>query len=450
MYNKLFRNFLYPLYESGIRRRKTIHHFKQLDASQWKPYEELKDQQWRDLKKLLDHAYEQSPYHRNSFDQLGIRPKDIKAPDDFRKLPICSRADVVGGYQDMVARNYKDQISYKATGGSTGVPVKFALDRNSYERRMAAAERGYQWANCEPGQHTLYIWGVDVGSPSLIRKTKLALYHRMFNRKMFNCFDFTDEEMRRCLDYINNKRPTGIVSFTSAVMNFAEFIDRNGLECKGVTSIITGAEKLYPHQRELMEKVFKAKVFNTYGCREFMLIAAECEKHEGLHVTIDNLYVEILKDGKPAKPGESGEIVITDLNNYGMPFIRYKNGDIAVQSDNACSCGRGLPLIHDIDGRKMDTITAFDGKVVSGGFFPHLMKEIEEIGKFQVIQQAQDRLLVKLVEKQPISEERLAFCLQEMKKVLGEEMQIEFQFVDDIPLTSSGKYRVTISEIAQA
>ena len=118
-----------------------------------------------------------------------------------------------------------------------------------------------------------------------------------------------------------------------------------------------------------------------------MLIAAECEKHEGLHVTIDNLYVEILKDGKPAKPGESGEIVITDLNNYGMPFIRYKNGDIAVQSDNACSCGRGLPLIHDIDGRKMDTITAFDGKVVSGGFFPHLMKEIEEIGKFQVIQQ---------------------------------------------------------------
>lgn len=450
MYSTLFRNFLYPLYESGLRRRKTIHHFKQLNASQWNSYDELKAQQWLDLKKLLNHAYEQSPYHRNSFDQLGISPQDIETPEDFLQLPICSRDDVVKGYQEMVAANFKDKISYKATGGSTGVPVKFALDRGSYERRMAAADRGYQWAGCEPGRHTLYIWGVDVGNPSFLRRQKVALYHRIFNRKMFNCFNFTDDEMRRCLDYINTRRPTGIVSFTSAIMNFAEFIDRNNLECKGVPSIITGAEKLYPHQRELMERVFKAKVFNTYGCREFMLIAAECDRHEGLHVTMDNLYVEILKDGKPAMPGESGEIVITDLNNYGMPFIRYKNGDIAVQGDKACSCGRGLPLIQDIDGRKMDTIKACDGKMVSGGFFPHLMKEIEEIGKFQVIQQAQDRLLIKLVKKEPISDDRLEFCLHEIKKVLGDEMNIEFQFVDEIPLTSSGKYRVTISEIAQA
>ncbi|PCJ27293.1 MAG: polysaccharide biosynthesis protein [SAR86 cluster bacterium] len=449
IYKALFKNILYPVYESGIRRRKTLHYLKKLNQNQWMSLDELQALQWGELKKLLNHAYEQSPYYRGLFQTLNIHPDDIKSHSDFLKFPICSREEMVNHNQEMVARNYKDKVSLKTTGGSTGVPVQFALDRNSYEWRTAAAQRGYQWANCEAGQHTLYIWGVDVGNPSFVSRAKNALYHRLFNRTMFNCFNFDDKEMQRCLEFINAKRPTGIVSFTTAIYNLAKYIDDNDLQCASVPSIITGAEKLYDYQRELMEKVFQTKVFNTYGCREVMLIAAECEKHEGLHVTMDNLFVEILKDGKPAAPGESGEVVITDLHNYGMPFIRYKNGDIAVQSAEACSCGRGLPLIKDIDGRKMDEIVACDGKVVSGGFFPHLLKEIDEIQKFQVIQKTSNNLVIKLVQKQNIKAQQLEFCSAEIKKVLGDEMEIDFQFVDEIPLTPSGKYRVTISEIAQ-
>ena len=253
--------------------------------------------------------------------------------------------------------------------------------------------------------------------------------------------------MARCLDYINRYRPTGIVSFTTALYNFARYIDDNGLKCHPVPAAITGAEKLYDHQRELIEKALHTRVFNTYGCREFMLIGAECDRHEGLHVSVDNLFVEVLKDGKPAGPGERGEIVITDLHNYGMPFIRYRNGDLVIQGEKPCSCGRGLPLIRDVDGRKMDEIVSMEGKLVSGGFFPHLLKEFQEIDKYQVVQQARDRLLIRFVPKTDWPDARRAFCLEEIRKVLGDGMQVEFQAVDDIPLSASGKYRVTISEI---
>lgn len=448
MYEKIFKNFLYPFHESVLKRRHTLSYLQDLKLNQWKSVQELKDSQWSDLRKLLAHAYENTSYYKNLLDDLNLAPARINNYEDFQKIPICSRQDIVAHRDRMIAENYRNKVSHKSTGGSTGTPLHFALDQNSYEWRMAATQRGYGWAHCEAGTPTLYIWGVDVGTPSRWKQLKTDLYHRAYNRKMFNCFEFDETEMQRCVDYINSKKPTGIVAFTTAVYNLAQYIDRNNLDVAPVGSVITGAEKLHDYQRKLIEKAFHTQVFNTYGCREFMLIAAECEKHEGLHVTVDNLFVEILNNGKPAQPGERGEVVITDLHNYGMPFIRYRNGDIAVQGKKPCSCGRGLPLIKDIDGRKVDEIVATDGKVVSGGFFPHLMKEFDEIQKFQVIQKATDRLVVKLVLLRELSKERLEFCRSEIQKVFGADMGIEFEFVEDIPLTLTGKYRVTISEIA--
>ena len=449
MYEKVFKSFLFPFYETILKRRSTLSYLQTLNENQWLAQTSLEEIQWRELKKLLNHAYENSPYYRSLFKNLRITPQDIKTNEDFQNIPVCSREDMVANSDQMIAENYKNNLMHKSTGGSTGTPVHFALDQTSYEWRMAAAQRGYSWAHCEAGSHTVYIWGVDVGNPTKWHNTKTALYHRIYNRKMYNCFNFDEAEMRKCIEYINNNRPQGIVAFTSAIYNLAKFIATNNIHVEPVPSVITGAEKLHSYQRELIENTMHTKVFNTYGCREFMLIAAECEKHEGLHVTTDNLYVEVLKDNKPAAPGESGEIVITDLHNYGMPFIRYKNGDIVVKGDKTCSCGRGLPLIKDIDGRKMDEIVATDGKVVSGGFFPHLMKEFDEIQKFQVIQQSPNKLLIKLVLRKAFPDSRVDFCKEEIWKVLGQEMEIKFEIVTEIPLTPTGKHRVTISEVTR-
>jgi len=448
MYSTLFKKVLFPLYESGFRRRDTLKYLRLLDENQWQSQAELEVRQWQHLMRLLQHAYKQSPYYRQVFKDLGLQPEDIRNYDDFRKLPICSREDVVAHNEQMIASDQRTSVIRKTTGGSTGVPVQFAIDRDSYEWRNAATQRGYAWAGCEAGRHTLYLWGADIGDPAPLQALKTRLYHRFFNRKMFNCFKLDAAEMRRCVDYINRQRPTGIVAFTTAVYNLARFIDDNKIKCAPVPAVIIGAEKLYEHQRELIERVLQTRVFNTYGCREFMLIAAECDRHEGLHITMDNLFVEILHNGKPVAPGERGEIVITDLHNFGMPFIRYRNGDLVIRGSHACSCGRGLPLIEDIDGRLMDEIVSVEGKVLSGGFFPHLMKEFSEIEKFQVVQEARDRIDISIVPKQPLARAQLDFCSSEIRKVTGEAMRIDYHMVDDIPLSASGKYRVTVSRIA--
>ncbi len=448
MYSTLFKKVLYPIYETGIRRRNTLRYLNELNENQWRSAEEIQARQWSDLKKLIDHAYTNSAYYQSLFKRLGLHPDQIQSYEDFQALPVCTREEVNQHAQAMVAENYRDRVAYKSTGGSTGVPLRLAYDRASYEWRIAATQRGYQWAKCEAGQFVLYLWALDIGKPPLLKRTKTALYHRLFNRVIVNSWDLDAAAMRSCLQYINSKKPQGIVAYTSAIYNLAKFIDEKNLQCDGVPAVLTGAEHLHEHQRELIERVFHTKVYNSYGCREFMLIATECEKHEGLHVTADNLLVEILKDGRPAKPGETGEVVITDLHNYGMPFIRYKNGDRAIQSGRLCSCGRGLPLIEGIDGRIADMIIAHDGTEVPGIYFPHLMKEFPQVRKYQVIQKSRQLLQVKLVLAEKMPDERLQFCKNQINSVLGKEVKIEFEFVDEIPLTHSGKYRVAISEIS--
>jgi phenylacetate-CoA ligase len=451
MYTQLFQKILYPVYETGIQQRKTLSYLDELQRTQWLSSEQIQKLQWQRTKTLLSHAVAYSPFYAELYKKLGIDISNINNMHDFTSLPVISRSEVVDNFEQMHATNFKGKLLFKSTGGSTGVPVRLALDRQSYEWRTAVAQRGYSWANCEIGTHTLYIWGVDVGKQPFKKALKTRLYHSLLNRKMFNCFNFDDNEMLRCVQYINKKKPTGIVSYTTGIYNLAQFISKNNisLDTTAVKSIITGAEKLFDYQRELIESVFKARVFNTYGCREFMLLASECEKHEGLHVNSDSVVVEIVVDGKPAKPGESGELVITDLHNYGMPFIRYKNGDLATQSAKICSCGRGLPLIEDIDGRKTDIIVAFNGTKIPGIYFPHLMKEIPEIKKYQVIQKTRSELEVKIVQLLPISGEKIQFLRDEIQNVVGRQVDVKFNFVDDIPLNASGKFRVAISEIRE-
>ena len=451
MYIQFFKKILYPIYETRIQKRKTLSYLDELAQTQWLSREKIEKLQWERMQSLLAHSVQNTPFYANLYAKLGIDLANIKSMDDFSLLPVISRLDVVNNCEQMHASNYKDKHLFKSTGGSTGVPVRLALDRKSYEWRIAVAQRGYSWANCEIGTHTLYIWGVDVGKQPLLKSIKNSLYHSLLNRKMFNCFNLDDNEMLRCVEYINKKRPTGIVSYTTGIYNLAQFINTNKiyLDTTAVKSIITGAEKLFDYQRDLIEAVFKAPVFNTYGCREFMLLASECEKHEGLHVNSDSVVVEILVDGKPAGPGETGELVITDLHNYGMPFIRYKNGDLATQSSKICSCGRGLPLIENIDGRKTDIILAYNGTKIPGIYFPHLMKEIAGIKKFQVIQKSRTEIEVKLVQQPVISDERIQFLRHEIQNVVGGEVNIKFNFVDDIPLNASGKFRVTISELKE-
>jgi phenylacetate-CoA ligase len=212
-------------------------------------------------------------------------------------------------------------------------------------------------------------------------------------------------------------------------------------------AIVGAAEALHEFQRELLEKAFGCPAFNTYGCREVMLIAAECEQRCGLHVNADHLAVELVDRNGAVPRGRPGDVVVTDLFNYGMPLIRYVNGDMATEGDGACSCGRGLPLLSRVDGRVLDAIISPDGHLLPGIFFPHMLKEVRGIERFQVVQRRLDQLDISIVRGKDFEEEALPFIRHEVHRVLGASVALNFQFVDDIALTRSGKLRVTVSEL---
>src|SRR5205823_5583104 len=195
----------------------------------------------------------------------------------------------------------------------------------------------------------LYLWSVPLGEHPWWRRGKERAYNRLYRKVVLNTFELSEARVPSYLKCLNRYRPDTIIAYTHSLYVFARALDERRLSPYRPKSIIVGAEKLHPFERELIEKVFQAPVFETYGCREVMLIGGECDRHEGLHLTAENLLVEILDDdARPTPEGEEGNVVITDLHNYGMPFVRYLNGDRAVAGWGACSCGRGLPLLRKV------------------------------------------------------------------------------------------------------
>jgi phenylacetate-coenzyme A ligase PaaK-like adenylate-forming protein len=388
------------------------------------------------------------PFYRERWTDLGIAPQDIRSLADFARLPVLTKADIRNHADDLKATSLKAGLGYKATGGSTGEPLRFGFTRESNDRRVAVMWRGYSWAGSRMGRRTLFLWGGPVGSPSASHQLKDRIYNAVFARKLLDSFRMSESNLAEYADAIDAYRPEVIVGYVGPLVRLAEWLLANNRRVASPASIIGAAEALHPFQREIIERAFGAPAFNTYGCREFMLIASECEHRDGLHVNADHLVVETLDAYGQSIHEGSGEIVITDLFNYGMPFIRYLNGDMATHANSkACPCGRGLPMLASVDGRKLDAIRTPAGHVLPGEFFPHMLKDVPGLTRFQLVQRRLDRLDLSIVRGDAFNDESLDYIRHEVAKVLGESAELHCHFVDDIPLTRSGKLRVTVSEL---
>ncbi|NIM19927.1 MAG: phenylacetate--CoA ligase family protein [Candidatus Latescibacteria bacterium] len=431
-----------------MRRRRTFHYLNQFEKDQWLSEEELKEIQWKKLKPLLEHAYQHVPYYREQFENCGFHPEQMQDLSDISKIPILTKKNIQDNQQSLLADNYKDKpLLENWTGGSTGEPTRFKFDHRTYEMRMAYSARCDRWSGWDYGIKEFYIWGVrDTGDAPTVTAKK-TLHNLLLRRKVVNCYTFSRDTFPRYVKEFNRFKPDMIISYTSPLYNLARYIHENKLDIYTPKSIIATAEQLYPFQRELIEEVFQAPVFNRYGSREVMNIAMECDKHEGLHLNIDNLLVEIIKDNQPVEPGELGEIVITDLNNYVMPFIRCKLGDLAVPSIKKCSCRRGLPLLQEVAGRTFDTLTLRDGRCITGLLFTFYMQKFTGVSQFQVIQKDLDTFIVNIVKNSRYKDSDTEDIGAELRQQLGANAKIDLHFVDNIPMQKSGKQRIVISEV---
>lgn len=446
MYTLILQHFLMPIYEK-IKGKNLLYHLKNYESNLLLSKEQLEKKQWQALQKLLRHAFEHTLFYPKIWAKVGIyNIDDIKNMTDFAKLPLITKTDITEHYQEILADNFTNNIK-KSTGGSTGEPFSFELNIDSNTRREAIMWRDYGWLGAGLGKKTLYLWGADIVEPNILRKLKDSFYHKFYNRKMLNSFSMNKDNMSGYIDDINAFKPEALVSYVNPLYELARYINDNNVLVYSPKTILTGAEALHDFQREAIEKAFACKVYNTFGCREFMLMSAECPDYKNLHINIDHLVVETVSETGDTISGQSGDLVITDLFNYGMPLIRYVNGDIATLVNESCQCGNPLPIMKSIDGRKLDIIKTPSGKTIPGELFPRLFRVFKVVSRFQVKQSKIDELRIFMVVNDQYTDEIQSHIASEINKYAENELKLKFELVEKIPLTASGKHRVTICEV---
>ena len=436
LYSGVLENRLLPWYYK-TRGRAYGERRAFLEGSQWWSRERLLEFQWAELRKLLTHVYASVPYYRKKYAAAGIALEDIRTFEDFSRLPPLTREEVNTCGAELLSAGYSGKKISHATGGSSGVPTRFQISLESYDWRLAASARAYSWSGSRVGEKTLYLWGAAVGKVSRYKAWKLAAYRFLRRDLVFSTFQQTDDLWSRVLEGIHRFRPRYVVGYVSSLEEFGRYLLAKNLRLDGIEAVVAAAEPVFDPTRELVRAAYGAPLFNTYGSREFMSIAGECEQHNGLHIHAENIVLET------AGPGPA-EFRVTDLHNYAMPFVRYEIGDVGMLSDRACPCGRGLPLVENIEGRLLDALRTRDGRVVPGEWFPHVMKDIPEVREFQVEQKSLEEIRVYTVLSAPLSERSRDLIGTEIAKVFGTDAAIRLQAVDSIPKRPSGKRRVTI------
>lgn len=438
------------LFEGGLKRRPVFRYWRELRASERWSEAALEELRVTRLRRLITRAQARSEWYRAEWQSRGLVPEQVRSTTDLVAWPILERETIRQHRVAMRATRPGERLIAKATGGSSGVPLHFDLDLDSNERRMAAWHRGYSWAGAAPGTRQWYLWGIPPTAAGEWKRRKVRLYDRLYRRTTESCFDLSERNLSHFVESLHRSRPDAIVAYTGALHAFARMLEHAGIAPYSPRSIVVGAEKLHGFQRELIERVFRAPVFETYGSREFMLIGAECEEHHGLHLTAEHLVVEVVDDaGEPVAPGVEGDVVITDLTNLGMPFIRYRNGDRAVMADGPCPCGRTLPRLARVVGRRLDVLTTPTGEALPGEFFPHILKDFAAVLRYQVIQERPESITVKLVAPDWSPDDTMRFD-SEVASVAGGGLRVELVHVPDIPLTGAGKLQVVVNRLAPA
>lgn len=442
----LIRKVIYPTYRA-LRRDKLLSVLLELERDQWLPREEIEQLQWQRLSRLLEEISQHVPYYRDMFSSLSMRAEDVRTWDDFRKIPFLTKEIIREQAARLITGDGKRKGAPSSTGGSTGEPLYFYVDKESGLFRRANGIRVARWLGADIGDRQALLWGLHLGQ-SIKERFSEALRNWATNTLYLSSFDMSESSIETYLEKLRRFRPRILTGYPSALTSMAEYCRSNAKKVPGFQAIVTSGEMLFPHQRELLEDVFSSPVFDRYGCREFAGIAQQCERRQGLHVFTDLLVVELIHEsGREARSGEAGEVVVTDLFNYYMPFVRYKIQDMAVASEGACSCGRGLPVLQSIEGRSFDVVITPSGKSVGGFFWTWLSRSVPGIEGFQIEQDRLDGIVFRIVRGALWRDEYAANLESRIKENCGADFSVKFEFVEKIPLTSTGKLRFISSKI---
>jgi len=424
---------------------KARNYLKYLERSQWFSQDELEKIQLKKLSALLNYAYYNVPFYHRIYKANGVHPSDLRELDDITKFPVISKSDFKKVFpKECLGKTYgpKDVV-YGQTSGSTGNPLGMFVGKDKMYVRQASKLRFDRWAGLNPGERFVLFWFPGY-KKRLISKIKQKVDDVLSNRLSVGIRYIDECKIMTEIKRLQRFKAKIFRGYPQFLYIFAKYISENNINGIKPSAVISEGFLLLNGVRNYIEEVFGCKVSNHYGSVEITSIAQECSEHVGLHINAENRFVEILKDGEVASSGERGEIVVTDLENYAMPFIRYRMEDIATPTDETCACGRGLPLIKNIEGRIFDFIL-YKGKMF---YPPHTIfyspQYLKSIHNYQIIQNSPDEIEINLVADNELN-------IDPIMKVFTEsfpDMKISINFVSSIAPAPGGKHRFVYSKIA--
>lgn len=445
----LFRHVIYPAYH-WVKRDGINRAIKELEQNQWRTSSELISIQQRKLDELIAFAGKNVPYYRRIFRDLGMPAKSAASSEDWARVPSLTKSILRRERDDLVSEDLKgNRLRENSTSGSTGESLRFYTDFRSMAYRTAAGIRSDSFAGWKLGERHVSLWGAPIDQKQATRM-RGRLHGWVTGHCFLSSFDLSSATMDAYIRKIRRFKPTTMEAYPGPMEQFAIHCSNRGVRFPFLRAVISSAETLWPHQRETIENCLGVRVFDRYGCREVGQIGSECSVHAGVHISVDRLKVEVVDDeGQLCPPGEEGSILITDLDNYGMPLIRYEIGDVGAWKEQSdCSCGRGLPLFNRLVGRTLDVVRTSDGRAVGGTFWTLLLKSRPGIAQLQVVQDRLDGIIIKFIRENDFEPAVLDYFARRIKEYCGTDFQVEFVECESIDLTKSGKRRLVISRVS--
>jgi phenylacetate-CoA ligase len=416
--------------------------YQQLMDNLPKDYDQLLEEQNGKLRESLSFAYDYVPYYSSLFNQLKIHPNEITSRKDLERFPILTKQEIREKINEFSPKNLSKQKFFNnRTSGSSGNPLQYRFSK--YDRLLGGclAYRGWSFVGYELGDKMIFLSGLALGM-NYKNKIIKKFHETVRNIKKLSSYSMDEESLYRYTDTINYFQPKFIRGLPSSVYMFAQWLEEKQLSIHSPVALFTAAEKLFPYMRQKIGEIFNCDVYDGYGLNDGGISTYELPDHTGMRIDTERAVLEVVdENGKQLTHG-TGRILATSLYNEAFPFLRYDTGDIGtikIKPD-------GTHILTEVIGRQDQMLQTPEGKFIHGTFFDILLRELDGIKQFQVIQTDLNNLVIRLVREEKFNKTQLDMILKTIRDY-SKSWLVHFDFVKEIELTEAGKYKYVINLI---
>lgn len=433
------------LYAGGSRIPRNLREMRRV----WRFSEShVKEYQLGKLAEMLRYAAQHVPYYQRVLAEAEVVVDGTVRIENFQRIPLLTKDIIRREGVGLHAKNHAARGSYENTsGGSTGEPVRFLQDKAYDDMNTATKIFFFEVLGKHIGEREVKLWGSDrdILAGSLTLRDRAINF--LYNRRFFNCYDFTREHRLRLVELNNTFKPMSYWAYVDASFEFATFVLENRIKLVPPKLIVATIGPLYPNQKEIIERAFQCKVYNQYGSRETGAVCCHDRKADEMNVFFWRQFIEVLPV-ENSRSDEDGKIVMTSLDNFSMPLIRYDIGDVAVKG-STCYEIHGITSclsLKNVIGRTLGFFKKADGTLFHTHFLVQQLFFKDWIARFQIAQEAYDRIVIRIVPAKDKNERDMQKIVENVHVLVG-DCRIEFEFVDEIKPSPSGKVLYTVCNV---